>query len=112
MLTDGDRERMRADLAAVRGDREVTVSLRRGGATLAGQRVRVARPRCGGGDGGGGGVVGDGGAGDGVGRGGFGYCATGSVYGGRGVVCGGVGAPKPGCGGDGGGKAGGVMRQA
>jgi hypothetical protein len=48
MLTDGDRERMRADLAAVRGDREVTVSLRRGGATLAGQRVRVARRGVGG----------------------------------------------------------------
>lgn len=43
MLTDADRARMRADLAEVRGDREVSVVIRRGGTTLAPQPVRVAR---------------------------------------------------------------------
>lgn len=43
MLTDADRAAMRTGLAEVRGDREVTVTIRRGKSTLAGQSVRVAR---------------------------------------------------------------------
>ena len=43
MLTDADRAAMRAGLAEVRGDREVSVTLRRGRTTLAAQSVRVAR---------------------------------------------------------------------
>lgn len=48
MLTDADRVRMQADLAEVRGDREVSVAIRRGGTTLAAQSVRVARRGTGG----------------------------------------------------------------
>ena len=43
MLTDADRDRMRAELAQVRQDRAVMVAIRRGNATLAAQEMRIAR---------------------------------------------------------------------
>lgn len=43
MLTSEDRSRMTADLQAIRDDRPVTVAIRRNGATLAAQTVRIAR---------------------------------------------------------------------
>ena len=43
MLTSDDRARMTADLQAIRDDRPVTVAIRRNGATLATQTVRIAR---------------------------------------------------------------------
>lgn len=43
MLSADDRTRMRADLLAVRNDRPVSIAIRRNGATLAAQTVRVAR---------------------------------------------------------------------
>ena len=43
MLTSEDRARMTADLQAIRDDRPVTVAIRRNGATLAAQTVRIAR---------------------------------------------------------------------
>ena len=56
MLTGADWSQMAADLAAMRGDREETITIRRGGSTLDPQEVRIARA------GGGGRVVeGDGG---------------------------------------------------
>lgn len=47
MLTDADRERMRADLAEVRDDRLVQISIRRGKTTLDAQPVRIARAGAG-----------------------------------------------------------------
>jgi len=43
VLTSEDRARMTADLQAIRDDRPVTVAIRRNGATLAAQTVRIAR---------------------------------------------------------------------
>ena len=43
MLTSQDRASMAADLQAIRDDRPVTVAIRRNGATLAAQTVRIAR---------------------------------------------------------------------
>lgn len=43
MLSLDDLTQMQADLAAVRGDNEVQIVIRRGQTTLAAQRVRVAR---------------------------------------------------------------------
>ena len=43
MLTSADWARMAAGLAAVRGDNEVSITIRRGNTTLAAQKVRVAR---------------------------------------------------------------------
>lgn len=47
MLTDADRERMRADFLEVRDDRAVMIVIRRGKATLTAQPVRVAKARTG-----------------------------------------------------------------
>ena len=43
MLTSQDRSRMTADLQAIRDDRPVSIAIRRNGATLAAQTVRIAR---------------------------------------------------------------------
>jgi hypothetical protein len=43
MLSTADWTRMQADLAAVRGDNPVSITIRRGATTLAAQTVRVAR---------------------------------------------------------------------
>lgn len=43
MLTSQDRARMTADLQAIRDDRPVSIAIRRNGATLAAQTVRIAR---------------------------------------------------------------------
>lgn len=43
MLTAKDRARMTADLQAIRDDRPVSIAIRRNGATLATQTVRIAR---------------------------------------------------------------------
>ena len=43
MLTSEDRTRMSADLTAIRDDRPVSIAIRRNGATLAAQTVRIAR---------------------------------------------------------------------
>ena len=43
MLTSEDRARMTADLQAIRDDRPVSIAIRRNGATLAAQTVRIAR---------------------------------------------------------------------
>ena len=43
MLTSDDRARMTVDLQAIRDDRPLTVAIRRNGATLAAQTVRIAR---------------------------------------------------------------------
>jgi hypothetical protein len=43
MMRAGDWQRMAADLAAVRDDNAVTVSIRRGAVTLPAQSVRIAR---------------------------------------------------------------------
>jgi hypothetical protein len=43
MLSLDDLTQMQADLAAVRGDNQVSVVIRRGTTTLAAQQVRVAR---------------------------------------------------------------------
>ena len=43
MLTSQDRAQMSADLAAIRDDRPVSIAIRRNGATLAAQTVRIAR---------------------------------------------------------------------
>ena len=43
MLTTSDRTRMTADLQAIRDDRPVSIAIRRNGATLAAQTVRIAR---------------------------------------------------------------------
>ena len=43
MLTASDRARITADLQAIRDDRPVSIALRRNGATLAAQTVRIAR---------------------------------------------------------------------
>jgi len=43
MLSEADWARMRDDLAAVRGDNEVNIVVRRGDATLDPQPVRIAR---------------------------------------------------------------------
>lgn len=43
MLSETDWAQMRADLAAVRGDNEAQVVIRRGDETLAAQAVRIAR---------------------------------------------------------------------
>ena len=48
MLTGADWSQMAADLAAVRGDREETITIRRGGSTLDPQVVRIARAGGGG----------------------------------------------------------------
>ena len=47
MLTFEDRERMRAELRAMRDDRPVSIVIRRGGEELAAQTVRIARIRRG-----------------------------------------------------------------
>lgn len=43
LVSAGDLAQMQADLAAVRGDREETITIRRGATTLDGQAVRIAR---------------------------------------------------------------------
>jgi len=43
VLTSQDRAQMSADLAAIRDDRPVSIAIRRNGATLAAQTVRIAR---------------------------------------------------------------------
>ena len=43
MLTANDRAQMTADLQAIRDDRPVSIAIRRNGATLAAQTVRIAR---------------------------------------------------------------------
>lgn len=43
MLTSQDRTRMTADLQVIRDDRPVSIAIRRNGATLAAQTVRIAR---------------------------------------------------------------------
>jgi len=43
MLRDGDLEQMRRDLAEVHADREVSITIRRGTATLGAQSVRITR---------------------------------------------------------------------
>lgn len=43
MLTSEDRAHMTADLQAIRDDRPVSIAIRRNGATLAAQTVRIAR---------------------------------------------------------------------
>jgi len=43
VLTSDDRARMTADLQAIRDDRPVSIAIRRNGATLAAQTVRIAR---------------------------------------------------------------------
>ena len=43
MLTASDRAAMTADLQAIRDDRPVSIAIRRNGATLAAQTVRIAR---------------------------------------------------------------------
>lgn len=43
MLSDADRARMQADLLAVRNDRPTSVVIRRNGASLPAQTVRIAR---------------------------------------------------------------------
>ena len=43
MLTSEDRTRMSDDLTAIRDDRPVSIAIRRNGATLAAQTVRIAR---------------------------------------------------------------------
>ena len=43
MLTASDRARITADLQDIRDDRPVSIALRRNGATLAAQTVRIAR---------------------------------------------------------------------
>jgi hypothetical protein len=43
MLTSEDRTRMSADFIAIRDDRPVSIAIRRNGATLAAQTVRIAR---------------------------------------------------------------------
>lgn len=43
MLTASDRARITADLHAIRDDRPVSIAIRRNGATLAAQTVRIAR---------------------------------------------------------------------
>jgi len=43
VLTSDDRARMTADLTAIRDDRPVSIAIRRNGATLAAQTVRIAR---------------------------------------------------------------------
>lgn len=43
MLTSDDRAQIAADLASIRDERPVTVAIRRNGATLAAQTVRIAR---------------------------------------------------------------------
>lgn len=48
MLTAADWAAMTADLAAVRGDNSTSITIRRGGTTLAGQAVRLVRQGAGG----------------------------------------------------------------
>lgn len=43
MLSDLDRSRMQADLQAIRDDRAVSIVIRRNGANLAAQTVRIAK---------------------------------------------------------------------
>jgi pseudouridine-5'-phosphate glycosidase len=43
VLTSEDRAHMTADLQAIRDDRPVSIAIRRNGATLAAQTVRIAR---------------------------------------------------------------------
>lgn len=43
MLTSNDRAQMSADLQTIRDDRPVSIAIRRNGATLAAQTVRIAR---------------------------------------------------------------------
>lgn len=43
MLTDVDRAQMRIDLIEIRQDNQVSISIKRGGQTLAPQSVRIAR---------------------------------------------------------------------
>lgn len=43
MLTSNDRAQMSADLQTIRNDRPVSIAIRRNGATLAAQTVRIAR---------------------------------------------------------------------
>ena len=43
LMTEADWAAMSADLAAVRGDNEVSIAIRRGNTTLASQAVRIAR---------------------------------------------------------------------
>lgn len=43
MLDDADRDRMRAELLAMRNDRAVSIVITRAGAQLAAQTVRIAR---------------------------------------------------------------------
>ena len=43
MLTASDRAQMTADMQAIRNDRPVSIAIRRNGATLAAQTVRIAR---------------------------------------------------------------------
>ena len=45
MLTLADIQRMKADIAAVMGDNEVSITIRRGPTTLAEQTVRIERTR-------------------------------------------------------------------
>jgi len=43
VLTSNDRAQMSADLQTIRNDRPVSIAIRRNGATLAAQTVRIAR---------------------------------------------------------------------
>jgi hypothetical protein len=43
LLTSDDRAQMSADLASIRDERPVSIAIRRNGATLAAQTVRIAR---------------------------------------------------------------------
>ena len=45
MLSSDDLAQMQTDLAAVRGDREESITIRRGDSTLGAQNVRIARVR-------------------------------------------------------------------
>jgi hypothetical protein len=47
MLSDADWLRMQADLAAIRGDNEIDIEIRRGDSTLPSQPVRIARTASG-----------------------------------------------------------------